>query len=235
MRPELGVAAPPRALSPPRPHPCPLPQAPGAGGPVPPRAGGGHVPAGAAEAGERGPARRPGLGAGSPWQEGGQGPGLRAGPQCRFRGQDYESKLEALQKQMDSRYYPEVNEEEEEPEDEGEGLSAGNARASGWGRVLDGEPPGRSFALGSRATPQERPPCPPGGSHSAGARGRLCGGSSCSPVRVGTAWKQGSQVLPDSPSRLHGAGAPPSLGHCSSLRIPTERPLCPADLRPPWA
>lgn len=36
--------------------------------------------------------------------------------------QDYESKLEALQKQMDSRYYPEVNEEEEEPEDEGTGL-----------------------------------------------------------------------------------------------------------------
>lgn len=34
--------------------------------------------------------------------------------------QDYESKLEALQKQMDSRYYPEANEEEEEPEDEGE-------------------------------------------------------------------------------------------------------------------
>uniref|UniRef100_A0A670IYI8 Kinesin-like protein n=1 Tax=Podarcis muralis TaxID=64176 RepID=A0A670IYI8_PODMU len=32
---------------------------------------------------------------------------------------DYESKLEALQKQMDSRYYPEANEEEEEPEDEG--------------------------------------------------------------------------------------------------------------------
>ncbi|XP_008585337.1 PREDICTED: kinesin-like protein KIF1A isoform X10 [Galeopterus variegatus] len=31
---------------------------------------------------------------------------------------DYESKLEALQKQMGSRYYPEVNEEEEEPEDE---------------------------------------------------------------------------------------------------------------------
>ncbi|XP_040828438.1 kinesin-like protein KIF1A isoform X15 [Ochotona curzoniae] len=31
---------------------------------------------------------------------------------------DYESKLEALQKQMDSRYCPEVNEEEEEPEDE---------------------------------------------------------------------------------------------------------------------
>ncbi|XP_059963261.1 kinesin-like protein KIF1A isoform X17 [Mesoplodon densirostris] len=31
---------------------------------------------------------------------------------------DYESKLEALQKQMDSRYYPEVNEEEEGPEDE---------------------------------------------------------------------------------------------------------------------
>lgn len=36
--------------------------------------------------------------------------------------QDYESKLEALQKQMDSRYYPEANEEEEEPEDEGEHL-----------------------------------------------------------------------------------------------------------------
>ncbi|XP_070801763.1 kinesin-like protein KIF1A isoform X16 [Pituophis catenifer annectens] len=31
---------------------------------------------------------------------------------------DYESKLEALQKQMDSRYYTEANEEEEEPEDE---------------------------------------------------------------------------------------------------------------------
>ncbi|NXE19362.1 KIF1B protein, partial [Ardeotis kori] len=31
---------------------------------------------------------------------------------------DYESKLEALQKQMDSRYYPDANEEEEEPEDE---------------------------------------------------------------------------------------------------------------------
>ncbi|XP_074220772.1 kinesin-like protein KIF1A isoform X10 [Camelus bactrianus] len=31
---------------------------------------------------------------------------------------DYESKLEALQRQMDSRYYPEVTEEEEEPEDE---------------------------------------------------------------------------------------------------------------------
>ncbi|XP_023804563.1 kinesin-like protein KIF1A isoform X1 [Cyanistes caeruleus] len=31
---------------------------------------------------------------------------------------DYESKLEALQKQMDSRYYPEANEEEEEAEDE---------------------------------------------------------------------------------------------------------------------
>ncbi|XP_049629285.1 kinesin-like protein KIF1A isoform X6 [Suncus etruscus] len=31
---------------------------------------------------------------------------------------DYESKLEALQKQVDSRYYPENNEEEEEPEDE---------------------------------------------------------------------------------------------------------------------
>ncbi|XP_015282296.1 PREDICTED: kinesin-like protein KIF1A [Gekko japonicus] len=31
---------------------------------------------------------------------------------------DYESKLEALQKQMESRYYPEANEEEEEPEDE---------------------------------------------------------------------------------------------------------------------
>ncbi|XP_041420916.1 kinesin-like protein KIF1A isoform X6 [Xenopus laevis] len=31
---------------------------------------------------------------------------------------DYESKLEALQRQMDSRYFTEVNEEEEEPEDE---------------------------------------------------------------------------------------------------------------------
>ncbi|KAI4580409.1 hypothetical protein MJT46_001777, partial [Ovis ammon polii x Ovis aries] len=47
-----------------------------------------------------------------------QGAGLRVEPQARFCAQDYESKLEALQKQMDSRYYPEVNEEEEEPEDE---------------------------------------------------------------------------------------------------------------------
>ncbi|XP_051984493.1 kinesin-like protein KIF1A isoform X6 [Xyrauchen texanus] len=31
---------------------------------------------------------------------------------------DYESKLEALQKQVDSRYYPEITEEEEEPEEE---------------------------------------------------------------------------------------------------------------------
>ncbi|XP_075425644.1 kinesin-like protein KIF1A isoform X6 [Ascaphus truei] len=31
---------------------------------------------------------------------------------------DYESRLEALQRQMDSRYYPDANEEEEEPEDE---------------------------------------------------------------------------------------------------------------------
>ncbi|CAJ0916993.1 unnamed protein product [Ranitomeya imitator] len=32
--------------------------------------------------------------------------------------EDYESRLEALQRQMDSRYYTEVNEEEEEPEDD---------------------------------------------------------------------------------------------------------------------
>ncbi|KAH0623908.1 hypothetical protein JD844_007102 [Phrynosoma platyrhinos] len=38
---------------------------------------------------------------------------------------DYESKLEALQKQMDSRYYPEANEEEEEPEDEGKNSANG--------------------------------------------------------------------------------------------------------------
>lgn len=218
MRPELGVAAPPHALSPPRPHPCPLPQAPGAGGPVPPRARGGHVPAGAAEAGECGPARRPGLGAGSPRREGGQGPGLRAGPQCRFRGQDYESKLEALQKQMDSRYYPEVNEEEEEPEDEGEGLSAGSARALGWGRAWTESPRAAPLPWGPG------PPCrsgllvPQAGSHGAGARARLCG-SSCSPVRVGTTWKQGSQVLHDSPSRLHGAGAPPQP---RSLLLPRD-------------
>lgn len=54
--------------------------------------------------------------------------GLRRGLVCTgatisLLHQDYESKLEALQKQMDSRYYPEVNEEEEEPEDEGEGCS----------------------------------------------------------------------------------------------------------------
>lgn len=37
-----------------------------------------------------------------------------------FDFQDYESKLEALQRQVDSRYYPETTEEEEELEEEGE-------------------------------------------------------------------------------------------------------------------
>lgn len=37
--------------------------------------------------------------------------------------QDYESKLEALQKQVDS-YYPEAPEEEEEPEEEGRETSS---------------------------------------------------------------------------------------------------------------
>lgn len=67
-----------------------------------------------------------------------QGAGLRVEPQARFCAQDYESKLEALQKQMDSRYYPEVNEEEEEPEDEGEGSCPAQGRAGpawGWGGV----------------------------------------------------------------------------------------------------
>lgn len=58
--------------------------------------------------------------------------------------QDYESKLEALQKQMDSRYYPEANEEEEEPEDEGEGWElpggfdafCGSMRSELWVDVL---------------------------------------------------------------------------------------------------
>ena len=67
-----------------------------------------------------------------------QAAGLRVEPQARFCAQDYESKLEALQKQMDSRYYPEVNEEEEEPEDEGEGSCPAQGRvgsAWGWGGV----------------------------------------------------------------------------------------------------
>lgn len=58
--------------------------------------------------------------------------------------QDYESKLEALQKQMDSRYYPEANEEEEEPEDEGKGWEppggfdafCGSMRSELWVDVL---------------------------------------------------------------------------------------------------
>lgn len=37
-----------------------------------------------------------------------------------FDFQDYESKLEALQRQVNSRYYPETTEEEEELEEEGE-------------------------------------------------------------------------------------------------------------------
>lgn len=50
------------------------------------------------------------------------------------RHQDYESRLEALQKQMDSRYYSEANEEEEEPEDEGELRGGARAWAGlGWG------------------------------------------------------------------------------------------------------
>lgn len=39
---------------------------------------------------------------------------------CVIVPQDYESKLEALQKQVDS-YYPDAPEEEEEPEEEGGG------------------------------------------------------------------------------------------------------------------
>lgn len=42
--------------------------------------------------------------------------------------QDYESKLEALQKQVD-RYYPEATEEEEEPEEEGS--------ANHWTHIID--------------------------------------------------------------------------------------------------
>lgn len=49
-----------------------------------------------------------------------EGPGPPLKPQLCPPCQDYESKLEALQKQMGSRYCPEANEEEEEPEDEGE-------------------------------------------------------------------------------------------------------------------
>ncbi|NXE39107.1 KIF1B protein, partial [Ptilorrhoa leucosticta] len=51
------------------------------------------------------------------WQHGARSHQWVASPSFCFP-QDYESKLEALQKQMDSRYYPEANEEEEEPEDE---------------------------------------------------------------------------------------------------------------------
>lgn len=62
--------------------------------------------------------------------------------------QDYESKLEALQKQMDSRYYPEANEEEEEPEDEGEGWLPPQGFDALCGSVL---PPGGGVTV---------PPCP---------------------------------------------------------------------------
>lgn len=41
---------------------------------------------------------------------------------------DYESKLEALQKQVD-RYYPEAPEEEEEPEEEGNAYDQKQIRA----------------------------------------------------------------------------------------------------------
>lgn len=54
-----------------------------------------------------------------------RGPGVQLEPRSLLRCQDYESKLEALQKQMDSRYFPEMNEEDEEPEDEGAGSPVG--------------------------------------------------------------------------------------------------------------
>lgn len=115
-------------------------QAPGAGRPVPAGTGGGHVPAGAAEAGEDAhPASQAPICTLGKWISAPSGhppcwpgpslalqwAGVRLSPSLWWYHrpclslQDYESKLEALQKQMDSRYYPEVNEEEEEPEDEG--------------------------------------------------------------------------------------------------------------------
>lgn len=179
--------------SPSRPPRCaalPTLQTPGAGGPVPPGARGGHLPVRATETGEGGLRPMP-PGPMSPWaaqrgwvgepgpllsqpcpqlpralavggprsgaQGGGPwGAGATALPPC----QDYESKLEALQKQMGSRYCPEANEEEEEPEDEGERpAERGRAWASGW----EGSPRGHgprplpgallvsAFALGSPA------------------------------------------------------------------------------------
>lgn len=196
-QPELPPSPPtwsPTPAVPPTPPatPPPLLQAPGAGGPVPPGAGGGHLLAGAAKAGEGGPTRPtdipplsphapqaphhawvgwlgscfassltlscpPGL---SLWwghvrRWAGMGPQLRAadGAQPLPPCQDYESKLEALQRQMDSRLFPEANEEEEEPEDEGEGPPAWSPRrcfgpqAAPWGAPI---PRGEALSLGGR-------------------------------------------------------------------------------------
>ena len=107
-------------------------QATRAGGSIPQREGGSQQPAGAAETGERGRHVRHSQEA----HESTQGCRYVANSRhvlglCltnhvvmfnRLHGgfsQDYESKLEALQKQVDSRYL-ESPEEEEEPEEEGE-------------------------------------------------------------------------------------------------------------------
>lgn len=63
---------------------------------------------------------------------------------------------------MDSRYYPEVNEEEEEPEDEGE--EAGRA-GLGLGRGLPAGRLARAFAPGSLVCRQDLGGCAAAGRH----------------------------------------------------------------------
>lgn len=110
----------------------------------------------------------------------GKGPGLHVGPRCFSCGQDYESKLEALQKQMDSRYYPEVNEEEEEPEDEGESSQPAGPgpwtgegfRTRGVPRPLLGDQPSAPSPWGLWPVPRGEASLSLGGTHGSRIWGR---------------------------------------------------------------
>ncbi|XP_012590230.1 PREDICTED: kinesin-like protein KIF1A [Condylura cristata] len=93
---------------------------------------------------------------------------------------DYESKLEALQKQMDARYYPEAAEEEEELEDEGE-RPRGSGLQRGCSRLAL---PPRTPQPCSRPASPEPEPLPDGDSRKAP-----------SPVRVTEADKEPQRLL----------------------------------------
>lgn len=118
---------------------------------------------------------RPGALGPGPGREGwGRRAGVHVELPASLLRQDYESKLEALQKQMGSRGYPEANEEEEGPEDEGEGpcpawrwAAEGAQERGGPGLPPAGQLLG-TFALGSPGCRQDAGGC------AAAAHTRVC-------------------------------------------------------------